>query len=372
VSAAGADPHAYFNSLVARSDYWKSFSFRDAAALTGKKYLTYDPSHDTDPHRQDAAKIVIPAFYTTTTTVGAISETDTSVEPADKRSTLWPAGRVIRIDNEIMTVAGRTVDAAGALTAIKLTRAQSGTPARAHAAGAVVAHATNTLQSKLQIPLGTEDGHSYFFVWDSYWTDSYVGAGQFNHKAFQFFSGGSDPLGAIWFEPQATYNKVAAPALASFQVRSYNLPGGDTSWLATDGNKLGPAAAGGEPLKPYVPFFLMPNTWTRFFVRIDQRSGDYDLADVWVADENRDPVKVLTQMPVSVRPTGRTPNSIASFQAEFNSSTDSLLRTDLRDLVAYVRNFVALRDVADPTRLLVRPSTGLDLPTPPSNLRIIR
>jgi hypothetical protein len=276
------------------------------------------------------------------------------------------------MDSEIMTVAGREVDATGKLIAVKLTRAQSATPARAHAAGANVEHATNTLQSKLQIPLGTEDGHSYFFIWDSYWTDSFVGAGQFNHKAFQLFSGGSDPLGAIWFEPQATYNRVAAPYLASFQVRSYNLPGGDTSWLATDGNKLGPAALGGEPLKPYVPFFLMPNTWVRFFVRIDQRASDYDMVDMWVADETRDPVKVLTQMPVSVRPTGRTPNSIASFQAEFNSSTDLLLRTDLRDLVAYVRNFVALKDVSDPTRLLVRPSTGVDLPSPPSNLRIIR
>lgn len=59
--------NAYFESLLQRADLWKSYSMRDAAQL--KQYaasqsmpmdITYDPTHDPDPRRQDAAKVVIP------------------------------------------------------------------------------------------------------------------------------------------------------------------------------------------------------------------------------------------------------------------------------------------------------------------------
>jgi hypothetical protein len=117
----------------------------------------------------------------------------------------------------------------------------------------------------------------------------------------------------------------------------------------------------------------------RFFLLLRQRANDYDPVDMWIADERRDPVQVLMNVPVSVRPTGGTPNSIAKFWIEFNSSNDDLFRTDSRDLVAYVRNFVALRDVRDPRSVLVRPVPGSlpappgpagPGPSPPTNLRI--
>src|SRR5687767_3081497 len=73
VSAAGVDPHAYFNALIARSDHWKSYGMRSASEITWKtnggyiacsatgcpeQLITYSPSTDTDPHAQDAAKVV--------------------------------------------------------------------------------------------------------------------------------------------------------------------------------------------------------------------------------------------------------------------------------------------------------------------------
>jgi hypothetical protein len=95
---------------------------------------------------------------------------------------------------------------------------------------------------------------------------------------------------------------------------------------------------------------------------------------MWVADETHDPVQTLMNVPVSVRPTGKTPNSIQKFWLEFNTSTDAYTRLDNRELVAYVRNFVALRDTADPRPLLARPVPGAAAapgPSAPRNVRIL-
>ena len=84
-TTAATDGNAYFDALVARGDHWKSFSLRPRAgqpvgspyyehqldhpkdggyanANSGDLWVTYDPAHDADPNRQDAAKVVIPAF----------------------------------------------------------------------------------------------------------------------------------------------------------------------------------------------------------------------------------------------------------------------------------------------------------------------
>ncbi len=77
---AQGDQHAYFNALVARGEHWRSYSLRDAAQLNYRNqgglidsnateglWVTYNPGADSDRHRQDAAKIVIPAFRNWTT-----------------------------------------------------------------------------------------------------------------------------------------------------------------------------------------------------------------------------------------------------------------------------------------------------------------
>src|SRR5688572_4695718 len=68
-AAAAGDPHEYFNTLVKRSDHWKSFSLRSAAQMQQYRhstarpmYVTYDPENDPYPGRQDAAKVMVPEF----------------------------------------------------------------------------------------------------------------------------------------------------------------------------------------------------------------------------------------------------------------------------------------------------------------------
>ena len=360
---AQEDPHAYFNSLIRRPEHWRSYSFREAAQV-GTRWVTYNPAADSRPNRQDAAKVIIPAFRPgTVQLVESVNASATTLAVNDAYA-LQPR-RTLKIDNEIMPIVSRSGNT------VTVTRGGFGTAPASHAGGAEISLATNSLPAQVRVPLGTEDGHDYLFVWDSYWTDSFLRAGRFNHKAFQFSSGGRDG-DTIWLEPHVQY---ALPTrcdpnayIGVFTVRFYNRPGGDEEWDLTDGNKLGPSPVG------RAPFCIEPNTWVRFFLFIRQRADNYDPVDIWLADERRDPVQVVVSAPVSVRPTGLSPNSIAKFWIEFNSSNDDLHRVDERDLVAYVRNFVALRDVRDPGPFLVRPVPGIPASTrlrAPTRLRIV-
>jgi len=61
-------PHAYFDALSLRGECMVAYSLRDMSQLlafmdsTSKTWdVTYDPAHDPDPRRQDAAKLLIPA-----------------------------------------------------------------------------------------------------------------------------------------------------------------------------------------------------------------------------------------------------------------------------------------------------------------------
>jgi hypothetical protein len=173
--------------------------------------------------------------------------------------------------------------------------------------------------------------------------------------------------------------------VASTEMRAYQRFGGDASWSLTDGNTMGPITTNDQPINPKnASFIVKPNTWTRFWIRIQQRANDYDLMDFWVADEQRNPVQIYRQIPISVRPTGTPANSIYSLWLEYNTSTDTFVRQTPRDLVSYVRNVVVLRDAADVSSLLQIPGSGVAI-TPalapplatmavpaPINVRIIK
>jgi hypothetical protein len=405
--AATTDPHAYFNALVARPDVFKAYSLRPVAGApkTSPDYanqllqpklggyaacnscdlwITYGPDTDTDPNKQDAAKVVIPAFIDLGQTLGAaISSSDNfaggvTMLSVPGVSSTYQAPRTIRVDNELMTVvdpdgAGALKSYDSALGTLYVKRAQFGTVRAAHAAGARLGASSNTIPNAVRLPLGTSDGHTYLFTWDAFWTDSYLSSGLTNHKAFNFISGG------IWLEPGAFY---ASPAsgfkagsdVAELNVRSYQNPNGPASWLASNGDVLGPGTNDNQPLGPRLTTFIIrPNTWTRYWVQIRQRANDYDYMDFWVADESTDPVQIYRNIPLSVRTTSTPANSIQEFLLEFNTSTSSFVRGDTRDFITYVRNFVSLADAGDPTNLLVRPSqvpkTGL--PGAPRNVRIL-
>jgi len=407
VSAAG-DPHAYFNELIGRRDVFKAYSLRPVAGqpisspyygqqlarpsqlgyLSGNSApitVTYSPSTDTDAHAQDAAKMWIPAFTLDGTNgIGTVSEAiSAGSNPIKIVAGYGPsyniAGRAVMLDREIMEIYDPD-GSAGPLRpfdrdtgVLYVRRGQYSTSSASHAAGAVARLSINTIPNGLKVPLGTSDGHTYFFTWDAYWTDSYLGSGLTNHKAFNIMSN------TIWFEPQANYGggtgsgRVAgfnpATDVAAFQVRGYNKPGGGSPWTPEFAAYAGPGVTTVEPISQRTTFVIKPNTWVRLFVRLEQRANDYDYVDMWIADERTDPVQVLARVPLSV-----TTNVIEKFAFEYNTSTDKFTRGDLRNLVAYARNFVALSDPSDIAGLLRRPEGVASVagPAAPRNVRVVR
>ena len=76
VVAAVAGENDYFESLTRRADAWKTYSLRTATQVADDNAggfaqgpssddsgVTYSPGTDTNRNRQDAAKVVIPAFF---------------------------------------------------------------------------------------------------------------------------------------------------------------------------------------------------------------------------------------------------------------------------------------------------------------------
>jgi hypothetical protein len=404
---AAVDPHAYFNTLVARRDVFKAYSLRPVAGqpITSPYYekqlglpkelgyakgnssgywVTYDRNNDNDAHAQDAAKVVIPAFSATYasgtgTLTSAIGSATNPVTLANAYGPLYNYnGRSVLIDSEIMDIYDPD-GSSGPLKAFDrdtgvmyVRRGQRGTSAANHSGGAYARLSVNTVPNGLRLPLNTSDGHVYFFTWEGYWTDSYIRTGLTNHKTFNFMSDG------IWLEPNTNFGggvgagKVSGfnpdADVAAYMIRSYNKPNGPSSWTLATEDYAGPGVTATEPLAPQMTTYTFkPNRWVRFFVRLDQRANDYDYVDTWIADEVNGPIPIHKQLKVSVRE-GR----IEEFAVEFNTSTDTFTRGNMRDLVAYIRNFVSLQDPGDITDLLQRPnSDGVIRPGAPSNVRII-
>jgi hypothetical protein len=290
---------------------------------------------------------------------------------------LMAKNAALKVDNEKMIITAYT----DATKTVTVTRGAYGSRAAAHAAGTPLWRSNNSLPNQVRLPLGTSDGHTYLFTWDGFWTDSYIKTGMSAHKTFQFTSGGD----AIWLEARTRFDggtRAYETAglfdlnddVSAVDLRSYNYPGGDANWSLTDGDHLGPGVTREQPLEPRTAsrtFVIKPNRWTRFWLRINQRSNDYDLIDFWVADEQVGPVKLYERLAVSVR-TNRDPNRIAKFWLEYNASDDKFVRGDERPLVAYFRNFVALQDPQSVESLLVRPNDVTSrVPGAPRNVRIV-
>lgn len=381
-----ATGNEYFDALITRSDFWKGYSLRPqvGAPITSPYYekqldrpmnggyqngnsapiyITYDST-------VDAAKVDMPPWPSVSgiSLASNINSTDSRIIPSKWAS--YSIGRQIKIDNEVMTVTAfdpSTVTPRG----VTVSRGQYGTTSSLHNIGATLYVSTNSLGNQLRLPLNTADGNTYLFTWDVKFTASFLQTGLAGNKTFQFTSGGD----SIWLEVKTRMDggtEVSRPPqfdktqnVGGIDVRSYNLPGGNTDWNLTDGRYLGPTVTKNTPIEPQVgTFALFPNRWTRYWLRIEQRVNDYDYFDLWVADELQNPVLLYNRIPVSVRPMDF---SINKFWLEYNDSQEYLplgRTTDFRSLTSFVRNFAALKNPGDVSALLLRPVSGGVSPPP--------
>lgn len=379
IAASGTgDP--FYATMTGRADVWtgKSADLRSQTTINGlcgngvtvldcTPWITYDFAGDSDAHKQNAAKFRLP-FWNPTTLVLAAAISSTATDFTSCTGFTVPAGKAcisitannypvatnqwLKIDNEIFLIAaggepGSAAFGHAGTAYVVVTRAHNGTSAATHSNGAAVSASTNSMPRQLKKLLSTDDTFTYFFTWDAYWTDSWLGTGDanFNHKGHHFTctkSGGSSELcfqvSYKFLTTAQTFTVCSAtgapksiafdPAtdVAIVSVRSVTrFPGGGATWSSTNGQLMGPGMTLADPwICPVTNLFVIKaNTWTRFYMRLEQRANDYDYITLWASDETQNPVKLLTDVPYSV-----DFNPMVSghgfFQLlwEFNSSVD--------------------------------------------------
>lgn len=382
----------YFDALTALPYWWKGYSLRPLPGhpLTTDPYYSnqclgtaqggyvqgapdgntkYDPTNDTDQHRQDATKLVIPVVATSpfgsTTLNSAVTATDTVWPIFNFQGSALLIGRLLRVDAEYVMITA--YDNVSVPATITVTRGYLGSTPAPHAAGVPFYGSTNTLYNQIRLPLGATNGHTYLFTWEAYWTDSYIKTGLATHKGFQFATPPTtDVNGGPWTEIKPSYNGGAASPgfnaltdVGGVDTRLYPAAGGTLPW--TSDTLCGPNVTDNDPAAPHVGYFIIkPNTWTRFWAKFILQANDYDPFSLWVADPNQGPTQIFDGLMQNLSTSGT--QSIKAFWHEWNTSTDRYVRnqpgTDgTRNLVSYVRNVGALIDPpSDLSTIIVRPA----------------
>ncbi len=362
ISVQAAGPNDYFNVLTARSDIWRSNSLRNQSLIDSvslinpNTWVTYNSTND-------AAKAAIPAWGSglpTVSSVGSDRITFSSALTTSNKNNLTSL-RGLKIDNEIFTVIKTTfgLQFLDGDTTLLVNRAQFGTTAASHSAGTPVYISQNNLYNYLRIPLGTSDGNTYLFTWDIKYDSSYLGTDlnvdAVGHKEFQFTTG---PRGGVWLETREVPQGSDWMGKVTGFDRSRYVGLVDSRYYGTQAGP-GFSVGGLDAIGPQIGrFYLEANKWTRFWWYINQQTNDWDLATLWISDEDTAPLKIFDSLPLKVNTANGTTPTIFSWWLEQNTSYD-LYRGAERDLVSYVKNFAALQNPpSDVSSLLVQPVGG--------------
>lgn len=393
-----AGSHDYYNDLCARSDVYtgyagfsegspRCYSMRTQAQLdqyvgfnsgiTTNQYAIYDTA-------VDAARVTIPTFIPNSTTLAvALGASDTQMTV-----TTAPSGAgynnnlAIRLGTEVVTTQRSTafpVSNGGRTQYI--IRGQAGTTAASHAIGTAVDRGTNSLPNPIRYPINTipDAAQTYLFTWDARWDTSWLDMAAYTgQKSFQLWAS------RIWFEPQVQYDgnpgdTIGCPTftlgthIGCLAVRSYNKLGGSLDWSVTPpGESPGFQLCSEADCTPVrvtnvnslMPrsneFVIWPLRWTRFWVHVTVAVNGYDTMTMYVADEAQAPVllydRIPASMPVHLTGGDKVPNAISYVWVEFDSSENKLIRFPPRDLVAWTKNLVVLKNPpADWSALRVQP-----------------
>lgn len=397
---------AYFLGLTARGDYEKGYSLTPLVGhpcltttaawcgdvyysnqlykkfTTPNAYITYDFAGDTHPHKQNAAKVSVPGWAPTP--AGAVAAPvgagDMTIQLSGEGTGLnITGGQLMRIGNEaIQLVSLKCATSTSTNCAFNTTtlvatvalRGAAGSTATSHIVGDSVYHPVSSIDtaSQLQLPLSNINGNTVVFTWDAFFTDTMVNTGLGNWKWHNFRSSGGP---SIFFEPNIGFTDASgscsipsSPSLTlatdvgEWRIRSYNNPIGTNNsgaladFTATSGNNIGPGTTENAPLCPMASTFIFkPNVWHRFWVRMQAVANDYDIVDVWVASETAGPTKTHSGLKISIERNQTTPETLARWDMEANTSTDLFRRNSACqpgpnlncDLVHYTRGWAVLK-----------------------------
>jgi hypothetical protein len=321
VIAAGSEgPHDYFNlTLLTHPNCWKAWSFRPLTGQTTpvtncgqsrwEKQLmlnnegavkssrpdpriTYCPTGteysltclvaDTDPQRQDAARLRIPLWQDPgSTAVTLASDINSSVTTIPLNGTVLVnggGGAALKIDDEIMLFpAGGTQNT----TANPVVERGSFFPGSntSHTAGTRVYKSSNINPTHAHIALNiqsvTTETVTYIYTWDTYYTDSWIvnKHGLLVHKTFKFLTAADGAKD--WFRADGAYAPEATDNVsltfdrtrdAGFvRGRRFGTPHPPAIWNDDAHHPAQPIASGSSPI-------IKPNVWGRWWFQLDTKA----------------------------------------------------------------------------------------------------
>jgi hypothetical protein len=329
-------PHAYFEALSARPERRGAYSLRDQAQLNGfvkdttSTFWTYNPGGDTHPLRQDAAKLFKPprvAF--------------------DRYPQFASYG----------------------------TSGDEGIPGN----------------QRLRIPLGISSG-SLVLVWDFWWGGEFqTNRGSVDaFKTFAVMQGRAvDSTDPYWVLKDGLLSIGPDGATNHYDTIDYphSALDPDAPGVLND-DPFRPTGLGAAPSRGFV---TRRNVWSRYWLEVRLRvpgseftewsktalggaplSGVWDMASLWVADEQEDARRVIYRVPIS--PTDSSV-MLSHFRIQFDTSTHNENGTSglTGPYVAYARNVVVLQNAvvqeSDPAGASW---TSGEKPSAPRNVRIVR
>lgn len=305
-------PHAYYFALGSRPDCAAAYSLRNPAQLeqyrtykgTRPASVTYDPANDTDPRRQDAAKMVIPGHAASLPSqlrfpIGAHHPQNLMVT-----YDLWYGKEFAYANTGIDRYKGML---------------QFASPAGA-------------FWTSLHGDFKNANAQTQNFP--QYGTDGPFVVAPYLHGssgAAQFYDFGTTRGGV---------NATLPYDVPNTQRRNYG------------SEALGPRDTSVDP--GGAEFGVKAETWTRYWVFFERDPAHdkpatqpmyaYKLT-IWIADETRSPVRLVNDL--VVYPAQNSPGGWVQVWYEFNSSASQLALDKIAagrgPLVAYLRNLVSLR-----------------------------
>ena len=246
----------------------------------------------------------------------------------------------------------------------------------------------------LRIPLGYTSG-TVLITWDVYWGEEFqTNAGWGNNpvnawKTFFLYAGaGMGGTSVAWLGHDHTGNARFSPGLTSVHHESLG------SGLAPGMIKRDPLEPTGEGAAPVRTFGTYSNRWTRYWLEYRMSvpgsqftdwsdttlggvplTGTWDMATLWIADEQRNATRVFYRVPAGRRDID---TMLAQFRFSWDTSTNNSVSGGLTGpVIAYVRNLVVLQNAvvddagSEVTTLYTDVQPSGVKPSAPKNLRIV-
>ncbi len=237
-------------------------------------------------------------------------------------------------------------------------------PRKQDAAKIFIPETNNSLPTQVWLPTRHPVRTSLLVTWDAWWGSEfdYDNTGIGTYKAFQIGS----PQEDIWTEVRSRFSMAQSDGdVAKVDVRQYGGLGPNASkypiinGINYGSNSLGPMTN---------EFSIAKQIWTRYWAFFEpQADGEWYRFSLWLADENRDPVLVHSQL--QIMPQIGPPNMTSmdgtwgKLRLEYNTSTMGV-PAGRGPLVSYVRNVVMLKGptLSNITSILLKPGSSGTLP----------